>query len=59
MHETVKTGEENALNMLVEVFDWLDGLEQQPTTETVSLYATSRTIMAKILDPLAHWRRSS
>ena len=29
----VKAGEENALEMLVDLFDWLDGLEPQPTTE--------------------------
>ena len=51
MRETVKTGEERALEMLVDLFDWLDGLERQPTTETVSLYAAFRNIMAAILDP--------
>jgi len=53
LRETVKTGEEKALEMLVDLFDWLDGLEQQPTTETVSLGATSWNIMATILAPLA------
>lgn len=31
----VKAGEEDALEMLVDLFDWLDGLEPQPTTEVV------------------------
>ncbi len=52
MRKTVKTGEERALEMLVELFDWLDGLERQPTTETVSLSVASRSVMATILDPL-------
>jgi hypothetical protein len=52
MRKTVKTGEERALEMLVDLFDWLDGREQHPTTETVSLCATSWNIMATILDPL-------
>ena len=34
---TVKVGEENALEMLVELFDWLDDLEPQPTTEIIPL----------------------
>lgn len=29
----VKAGEENALEMLVDLLDWLEGLEAQPTTE--------------------------
>jgi len=30
--KAVKASEESALDMLVELFDWLDGLEPQPTT---------------------------
>jgi hypothetical protein len=30
MRREVKAGEQNALEMLVELFDWLDGLEPQP-----------------------------
>ena len=33
MRKTVTTGEERALEMLVHLFDWLDGLERQPTME--------------------------
>jgi len=32
LRKAVKVGEENALEMLVELYDWLDGLEPQPTT---------------------------
>ena len=32
LRKAVKAGEENALEMMVDLFDWLDGLEPQPTT---------------------------
>lgn len=35
MCKAVKAGEENALEMLVNLFDWLDGLEPEPVTEIV------------------------
>ena len=34
----VKAGEQSALEMLVDLFDWLDGLEPQPTREIFPLY---------------------
>ena len=37
MRKMVKASEEQALEMLVDFFDWLDGLEQQPTVEAVTL----------------------
>ena len=37
MSKTVKAGEEKALEMLVDLFDWLDGLERQLITESMSL----------------------
>jgi len=40
----VKAGEENALEMLVDLFDWLDGLEPQPTTEIAPLNDKSRNV---------------
>lgn len=52
MRKAVKTGEESALEMLVDLFDWLDGLERQPTTENISLCARFRNIMTASLDPL-------
>jgi hypothetical protein len=52
MRKAVKTAEESALKMLVDLFDWLDGREQHPTTETVSLCATPRNTMATTLGPL-------
>ena len=38
--------------MLVDLFDWLDGLEPQQTTKTVSLYEQLHHIMSKIIHPL-------
>jgi hypothetical protein len=35
--EAVKVSEEAALEMLVGLFEWLDGLEPQPTSNTVSV----------------------
>ena len=33
LRAVVKAGEATALEMLVKLFDWLDGLDPQPTTE--------------------------
>jgi hypothetical protein len=52
-HEAVERAEEMALEMLVELFDWLDGLEPQPTTEIVALYEKSHAIESKITKTLA------
>jgi hypothetical protein len=39
--------------MLVKLFDWLDGLEPQPTTEMIALYEKSQAIESKITNTLA------
>ena len=58
MRKMVKTGEEMALEMLVDLFDWLDGLEQHQTTDTVS-FCDVPDIMPTILGPLVgSWRSS-
>ena len=44
--KAVKGGEENALETLVELFDWLDGLEPQPMTNIVPLYQEAQNIMS-------------
>ena len=52
--EAVKASEQDALAMLVDLFDWLDRLEPQPTTKrTVSLYEQGQSIVAKLTYPLA------
>src|SRR5258706_9391723 len=43
----VKPGEQNALQMLVKLFDWLDGLETHGATETVTRSHST------VLDPVA------
>ena len=53
MRDVVMRAEQRALEMLVELFDWLDGLEPQPTTEIVALYETSQAIEVKITNTLA------
>jgi len=53
MRKVVMSAEQNALEMLVELFDWLDGLEPQPTTEIVELYEMSQAIDAGITNTLA------
>jgi len=53
MRRAVLAGEEPALEMLVGLFDWLDGLEPQPTTEIVYLYDLSQSIEAMITNTLA------
>jgi len=53
LHDVVKAIEQNALKMLVDLFDWLDGLEPQPTTEIVSLHDHSRKVNPIIEDHCA------
>ena len=53
LRDMVVTAEQKGLQMLVELFDWLDGLEPQPTTEIVVLYEKSQAIEAKITNTLA------
>ena len=53
LHKAVQEGEKNALETLVHLFDWLDGLEPQPTKEIVYLYTLSQTIEAMITNTFA------
>jgi len=41
----VNAGEQNALETLVDLFDWLDGLEPQPTREIFPLYEEPQNII--------------
>ena len=59
LRKAVEEGEQNALEMLVDRFDWLDGLEPHPTTEIVSLYEYSRAIEAKVTDVLAQMNQAA
>jgi hypothetical protein len=53
MRKAVLAGEDRALEMLVKLFDWLDGLGPQPTTEIVYLYGISQSIEAMITNTVA------
>ena len=55
----VKRAEERALEMLCDLFDWLDNLEPQPTTEIVDLYKKSHVIESKITDTLTKMDHAS
>ena len=59
MQNTVKSAEQTALEMLVELFDWLDGLEPQSTTDFMSLYKKSHAIESKITTALAQMDQAS
>ena len=41
----VKADEQGALDMLVDLFDWLDGLEPQPTTWITPLYVKPQAMV--------------
>ena len=49
----LKSSEEKALEMLVNLLDGLDCLERQQTTKAVPLREASQGIVAKITGPLA------
>ena len=59
MQKTVKSAEQTALETLVDLFDWLDGLVPQSTTETMSLYEKSHAIESKITTALAQMDQAS
>ena len=44
--KAVEVEEGNAFEILVDLFDWLDGLEPQPTTEILPLYAKPQDMVA-------------
>ena len=50
LRKAVKAGEQSALRMLVDLYDWLDGLEPQQTAEIVE---KSQRTKAKAADRLA------
>ena len=53
LRNAVKAAEQNALEMLVHLFDWLDGLKPQPMAEITPLYEHSQAIEATITNALA------
>jgi hypothetical protein len=59
MQREVKNAELRALEMLCDLFDWLDNLEPQPTTDIVALYKKSHVIESKITDTLTQMGQAS
>ena len=53
LRNAMKTAEQDTLEMLVKLFDWLDGLRPQSVTGIVSLYEHSQLIEATITNALA------
>ena len=51
--ESLKVAEQEALEMSAELFDWLDGLEPQPTNGIIALYEKYQVIDLLITDTLA------
>ena len=59
LRNAVKFAEQNALEMLVDLFDWLNGLESQSTMGIVSLFENSQAIEAKVTDVLAQMSQAA
>lgn len=57
LRNEVKQGEKAALEMLVDFYDWLDGLQPQPTMEI--LYEKSQRIEQQIIDTLAQMEQAT
>ena len=55
--EAVKASEQDTLEMLVDLFEWLDRLEPQPTSEAVSWYEKLQDIAADVMGSLANFLR--
>ena len=45
--KVVKTSDQSTLGILVDLFDWMDGLSPQPMKEVVSLYEQLQAIETK------------
>jgi len=56
--DSMERVEEGALEMLVELFDWLDGLELQPMKEITTLYKKSQDIESKVTDTLTQMNQA-
>ena len=59
LRNAVKAGEQNALEMLVHLFDWLDGLKPQSMTEVVSLYEKTQVIEGVTTNALAQMNQAA
>lgn len=59
LRNSVKRSELEALNMLSELFDWLDTRVAQPTKDILSLYEKSQTIEKSIQNALARMQQAN
>jgi len=55
--EAVKTAEQDALEMLVDLFDWLDSIEPQQRMKVAPLYKKRHSIVASIITTLTRHMR--
>ena len=59
LRKEVKSAKQNALEMLVVLFDWLNSLEPQSMTGIVSLFKNYQAIEAKVTDVLAQMNQAA
>ncbi|GJE92647.1 hypothetical protein PsYK624_088020 [Phanerochaete sordida] len=59
LRNIVKDSEQNALEMLVELFDWVDMRTPQPTKDIVSLYTQTQSIDQNIANALSRMDASA
>ncbi len=59
LQKMVMRAEQKSLQTLVDLFDWLDGLEPQSTTEIVELYEKSQAIESKITNTLSQMSQAA
>jgi hypothetical protein len=59
LRNVMRAAEQNALGMLVDLFDWLDGLEPQSMTEIISFYDHSQAIEYTITNALAQMNQTA
>jgi len=57
--KAIKASEQIALEMLMDLFDWLDGLKSQSMKEIVSVYDHSQAIEAKVANILAQMNQAA
>ena len=55
----VELAERNALDMMVDLFNWLDGLEPQPTKEIIAIHKKYEDIETKITRTLDQMREAA
>ena len=60
LRNAVKASDQSTLGMLVDLFDWLDGLRPQPVKDVVSLHERSQAIETKVSNVLARkWQAAT